>query len=219
MLRRRWWLIVLPAAVGLLLALPALPGMIRPPVSYSVVMRFTASQPPPPQGATFEEQSYIPWLASEYAVINLAAWARTESFGDEVAVRLKANNVPVEAAALRGAFAADSVRSILTLYVAWPDGAQIVPIAEAASAVLRERGGAYFPQFGAAGVSITALDGVSAAPVGVPITTRLAPLLRILIGLAAGLGLAFLAEYLDPTLRTRREAEALGLPVIAEIPG
>jgi len=33
-----------------------------------------------------------------------------------------------------------------------------------------------------------------------------------------GVALAFLAEYLDPTLRSRAEVETLGWPVIAEIP-
>ncbi len=39
-----------------------------------------------------------------------------------------------------------------------------------------------------------------------------------LILLPTGVALAFLTEYLDPTLRSRSEVEALGLPVIAEIP-
>ena len=37
-------------------------------------------------------------------------------------------------------------------------------------------------------------------------------------GLVAGLGLALLAHYLDPTVRDRAELERLRLPVIAEIP-
>ena len=40
----------------------------------------------------------------------------------------------------------------------------------------------------------------------------------VAIALAAGFGLAMLAEYLDPTLRERREIEAIGLPVLGEIP-
>jgi len=42
--------------------------------------------------------------------------------------------------------------------------------------------------------------------------------LRLGLGLLAGIGLAFLAEYLDPTLRQREQVEALGLPIIASIP-
>ena len=42
-------------------------------------------------------------------------------------------------------------------------------------------------------------------------------LLRVL-GLAFGLALAFIAYYLDPRLRDRADAEAIGLNIIAEIP-
>jgi capsular polysaccharide biosynthesis protein len=43
--------------------------------------------------------------------------------------------------------------------------------------------------------------------------------LRTLIGLLVGVGAAFLVDYLDTSLRTRQEVEALlGLPVMGEIP-
>ncbi len=55
-------------------------------------------------------------------------------------------------------------------------------------------------------------------PVSASVTTRFSPLLRIGVGLLVGLTLAFLAEYLDPTVRGRQEIDALNLPIIAEIP-
>jgi capsular polysaccharide biosynthesis protein len=59
-----------------------------------------------------------------------------------------------------------------------------------------------------------------------PVTRRPAPLalvaeigLRTLVGLVVGVGLAFLVEYVDQTVRTSQEAEdVLGLPVLGEIP-
>lgn len=218
--RRWWWLIALPTVVALVLALPSLQEVIRPPVSYRVIVRFTASQPPqaPSQQRTFSDQSYIPWLASEYVVINLAAWLRTESFAREVANGLSSSGQTQDVNALRGAIASDSVRSVLTLYLDWPDPEQIKAIAAAAITALSERSQIYFPQLDAAQVKIIALDDVQVAPLSAPITARLAPLLRILIGLAAGIGLAFLADYLDPTIRTRREVETLELPILGEIP-
>ena len=62
------------------------------------------------------------------------------------------------------------------------------------------------------------MDDPSIAPVPPPLSARLEPLLRVALGLAAGVALAFLIEYLDPTLRGRREVEALGIPVLAELP-
>jgi capsular polysaccharide biosynthesis protein len=43
--------------------------------------------------------------------------------------------------------------------------------------------------------------------------------LRTLIGLIVGIGAAFLVDYVDPSVRTREEAEALlDMPVLGEIP-
>jgi capsular polysaccharide biosynthesis protein len=43
---------------------------------------------------------------------------------------------------------------------------------------------------------------------------------RTLLGLVVGIALAFLLHYLDDTIRDRADLErALGLPVMAELPG
>ena len=51
-----------------------------------------------------------------------------------------------------------------------------------------------------------------------PLSSRFDPIIRFGLGLAAGIALAFLFEYLDPTLRDRREVEAMGLRVLVEVP-
>jgi capsular polysaccharide biosynthesis protein len=38
------------------------------------------------------------------------------------------------------------------------------------------------------------------------------------MALGAGAGLALLVDYLDPTVRGRKELEEMGLPVVGEIP-
>ncbi|HRE46200.1 MAG TPA: hypothetical protein PLD47_00610 [Aggregatilineales bacterium] len=216
--RRWWWLIALPTLIAFLLALPALPAALRPAASYTVGVRFSASQPPQ-RGATFEDQSYIPWLASEYAVINLAAWVKTDSFAREVCAILATGGMLIEADAIRGAIASDAVRSIMGVYLTWTDAKALETIMAAAIRALQTKASAYFPQLAAAETQIIPLDAVIVVPVATPLTARLAPFLRVLIGFVAGVGLAFLAEYLDPRLRGRREAEtALGLPIVGEIP-
>jgi len=216
---RRWWLILLPAIVALILTLPSLQTMVTPPVNYTVTIRFTASQVPPSDAThTFQDQSYIPWLASEYAINNLATWMRTESFTREIADRLQAQGKTVDLGAVCSPIASDSARSIMTLYLTCSNPDDIQLFAQAAIDVLRERSQAYFPQLTAQKTEIMPLDAISVVPASTPITTRLSPLFRVLIGLVAGLALAFLVEYLDPTIRDRREVETLDLPVIAEIP-
>ncbi|MEP7289133.1 MAG: hypothetical protein ABI947_25550 [Chloroflexota bacterium] len=217
---RRWWLIVLPALVALVLTLPALRQIVSPPSGYAVTIRFTASQVPSATATqSFQDQSYIPWLASEYAVNALAMWMRTDSFAREIVDNLKAQGKSYDVETVRSAISnTDNARSIMTLYLVWPDPDEIKLFAQAATEVLQKRNQVYFPQFGAQGAVVTPMDAVIVTRVPAALATRLQPLFRILIGLAVGLVLAFLAEYLDPTIRNRREVEALDLAVIAEIP-
>jgi capsular polysaccharide biosynthesis protein len=83
---------------------------------------------------------------------------------------------------------------------------------------LQARNQTYFPQFAAVPVQVVPLDDVRVSQAAPPITARISLLIRLAIGLAAGVGLAVLAEYLDKSLRTRADVEALGLAVLAEIP-
>jgi uncharacterized protein involved in exopolysaccharide biosynthesis len=222
LVRRRWWLIALPAAVALILTLPRLRNIVAPPVTYSVQIRLTAAAPPQAEGegvtTPYEDSVYVPLLASEYVAVNLPHWITSNSFADEVSRTLDEKGIQIRGDRLRGHFAADSLRSILTLYVGWDNVDEIRTIAEAAIIVLQTRSQTYFPQFAAEPLQVVPLDTIVVNQAAPPITTRIEPLLRIIIGLAAGVGLAVLAEYLDSSVRTRADVEAVGLAVIAEIP-
>lgn len=221
MLVRRWWLVLLPAVVALVLALPSLADAVSPPVTYQVQMRLSAAPPPDTTAdddLSYEDSSYVPLLASELVVLNMPYWITSDNFAADVSEVLAAQSVDIPADDLRGAFAADGFHSILTLYVAWDDAGELRAIADAAVTVLQTRNQDYFPQFAAQPVTVVPLDDLSVDEVPPPITARLLPLVRIALGLAAGVGLAALAEYLDRTVRTRADVEALGLTVLGEIP-
>src|SRR5258706_10374351 len=103
-IERRWWLILLPVLVALVFSISALKGMISPPVSYLVTIRFTASQKPAgPSVDNFQDKSYTVWLASEYVVNNLASWMHTDSFATEISKELAVQNIMIDPAALSGA--------------------------------------------------------------------------------------------------------------------
>lgn len=222
MFKRRWWLVALPALAALIVTLPQLPNVVSPPVTHLVQMRLTAAAPPDAglAGITtpYEDTVYVPLLASEYVVINMPGWITSDTFADEVGALLTERGIDAAADDLRGAFAADGFRSILTLYVYWDDAAELPAIAQAAVDVLQTRNQTYFPQFAAAPVDVVALDAIDVVDVAPPITARIGPFIRILVGLAAGVGLAVLAESLDDRLYRRADVEALGLPVLAAVP-
>jgi hypothetical protein len=223
-IKRRWWLIGLPAAVVFVLTLPALAAVVNPPVSYEVRVRLTAAAPLSGAADTvpdtiYEDATYVVWLASEYVAVNLPHWITSDSFALEVAQILSGRGLDIPVADLAGVFAADSYRSIVTLYVRWDDVDQTGPIAEAAIEALRERNAEYFPQFAVAPARVVPLDSLEVREIPPPLTARIGPLLRLALGLAAGVGLAGLAEFLDRSLRTRDDVEVLGLEVLGEIPG
>lgn len=215
---RRWWLILLPTVVTLVVTLPSLKSIISPPVSYSAAIRFTASSKPSGSG-TFQDQSYTPWLASEYAVTNIAAWVKTDSFASEVRAQLASQGQTLTTDQVQTAIAAsDSARSVMTLYLADTNADDLKAIAQASITVLADKTADYWPQTDGQKFYVVPLDSVTVVPAVPPFTTRLTPLVRVGIGLVFGLILAFLVEYLDRGLHNRTEVEALGLPVIAEIP-
>jgi capsular polysaccharide biosynthesis protein len=214
---RRWWLVAIPAAAALAYALV---GYLTAPAAggFATAIRFTAATPPGDEAGGYEDSEYYPWLTSEYVVNALTDWVRTSSFAQEVSASLAARGVDIAAGAIQPAINADNERSVMVLYLSWPDAAQLASIAEAASDVLEQRSSAFFPQFGEGGVTVVRLDEPAVGPVPPPLSVRLDPLVRLGLGIAAGIGLAALVEYLDPTVRTRAEVEAMGLAVLAEVP-
>ncbi len=217
--RRRWWLIALPALAALAFATY---GYLKAPprAGFTTQIRYTAAQAPGKISGLFgyEDSHYYPWLASEYVINGLTDWVRTSSFAEEISAALAAQEIDIPAGAIQGGIAADNERSVMVLYLSWHDAGQLEAIARAATTVLQERSAEYFPQFGTRGVDVVVLDEPVIAPVPPPISVRFEPLVRFGLGLAAGVALAFLVEYLDPTVHRRAEVEELGLPVLAEIP-
>ncbi len=222
LIKRRWWLMALPAVAALIVTLPTLKNVVSPPVSYLVQVRLTAAAPPEPEGGDvatpYEDTVYVPLLASEYVAVNMPPWITSDSFANEVSLQLAEQAVDIPAGDLGTAFQADNYRSIFTLYVTWDDASEIRSIADAAITVLQMRNQSYFPPYAAQPVRVVPLDDVDVSEAAPPIMARLTPLIRILMGLAAGVGLAILAEYLDDAIYTREDVEALGLPVLAQIP-
>ncbi|MBN1963389.1 MAG: hypothetical protein JW910_02005 [Anaerolineae bacterium] len=215
-LLRRWWVIVLPALVTLVFAMP---DVLNPPAGgFTTTIRLTAAHPPTGNEPTYEDSSYIPWLASEYLVNSLTAWATTGSFAQEVSAALAADGLEIDAGAVRGSITADNARSVMALYISWPDAGQLEAIARAAITVMQTRNQVYFPQFAAEPADVIALDDVAIAPTAPGLMTRLQPLLKVALGLAAGLALAALWEYLDDSIRSRDDVEDLEIAVLAEIP-
>lgn len=215
-LARRWWLIVLPVAVAVVIVVPDI--LEDGPVAsggYTTVLRYTAAQvleAIPQRDGDYQDV----WLASELTVNAFSEWVRSNRFKDEVAAVSAGGGVTIDPTAL--AIAADNERSIGQVFISWPDDTELAVIAQAVIEVLQTRSQDYFPQLGNSPARVTLLDTPRIVPTAPPLADRFGAILRVVVAFIAGVGLAFLAEYLDSALRERQDLERLGLRVIGTIP-
>ncbi|MBX7213638.1 MAG: hypothetical protein K1X39_06430 [Thermoflexales bacterium] len=217
-LRRRLWLVALPVIAALIWVLLGARGSVSAS-GYTTSMRFAAGLPPERTAGVYNYDRHYDWLASEYMAQAFAYTVPTEAFASAVARRLQNEGLQVAPAALAAALRGDHTSSIFRVTLAWPDAAQLARIAEAASAELTENAAAYWPQLSNPG-------GAPVRRLDLPDVVASAPSLRasfdvpvkLLLGLAVGVALAFLAHALDPALRDRRDLDRLGLRALAHIP-
>ena len=214
-LKRRWLLVIIPTIVVLALGLVT----YRPPAqAYNVGVRLLVSQQPAPAAEQSDEQGYYTWLESEYIVNGLADWVKGNHFATAVRAELLEAGVDVPAGAIQGGLAVDNARSMLTLSLVHGNPAVLDEMMNAAITVLQEQNTVALPQLGDEPAVLVQLDEPVVQPLPGNIRSQLELPLRVGLALAAGVALAFVGEYLDPTVRDREEVEALGLPLMGEIP-
>ncbi len=207
---RRWWLILLPVIVAGVFVLPdMLRTGIRGDGGFSVTMRYTAHQALnafPDRLGDYQDV----WLASELLVNALTDWVRTSRFADEVNQLVQ--NPPA------WSLAADNQRSVGVITLSSPDADGLAQIAEAVMTVISTRAQDYFPQLGDMPAQVVFLDMPTVTPAPPPLTDRFGGFLRLGLALIAGLGLAFLVDYLTPVVYYPDELDRMGLTVIGRIP-
>lgn len=212
--RRRWLLVLIPPLVVALFS--AVTYQPPPAPGFNVGVNFIVAQSPSPGAELVDEDRYYNWLGSEYIVNGLTDWAVSGTFKTAVSNQLAQENMAVAPSSF--SVSADNVRSKLQLFIQHSDAETLGHIIDAAITVLSEQNADALPQLGGETAVLVLLD----EPVVTPLPRSLSSLvdipLRIALGIAAGLGLALLVEYLDPTIRSREEAEAMGFAVLGEIP-
>lgn len=217
---RRWWLIA--ALPVLVLAL----SLIRPAPrtqGYAATMRFSVGLVPEDRAAPyFTYDRYYTWLTAEYLTDDLVEVVKSREIADAVSTELArtGRNLQVQPGAIQGASSAGKLHRILTVSLQSPDPDQLALLAQALATVLSEGRAPYFEQFRAAGTPIVMhlIDPPAITPVGASLRSRLDLPLRLILGLLAGVGLAFFVEYVDDSVRGTRDLEAVGLEVLGSIP-
>lgn len=219
-LRRRWYFV---AVVPLLVLIGVLYQASQASTSYTATVRMAvarAPEPEPPQRDFFRYDQYYAYLSSEYLIDDLVEVVRGNVFAGDVSRMLVATEgIEVSPSEVQGSLASERINRILSIHITSGDPDLAVAIAQAAAATLEEKAGSYFN-------FPNAETMVSVAPVQLPEQAaantqrqQLLLVLQVVIGLFAGVLIAFLVDYLDDTLRSPETvAAALDLPVLGTIP-
>ena len=214
-IRRRWLLVLIPVLVVLAIGLLT----YRPPApAFNAGVRFIVGQTPSAATGLKDEERYYNWLTSEYIVNGLTDWVRGGEFSTAVSEYLADQGHEIPAHAVQAGLVADNARSMLTISVSNGDAQTLSLIMDGVIAVLTSENAQALPQLGGETAILTQLDQPLVNPLPSGIQSQLDLPLRIVLAIIAGLGLALLIEYLDPTVRDRSEAEQLGLQILGEIP-
>jgi capsular polysaccharide biosynthesis protein len=181
-------------------------------------MRFNVGLQPERIPGVYTYDRYYTMLTSEYLVDDLGEIVRSQLFATAVSQRLAGQGISVPAGAIGASTQPGKLHRILTVNVSWGNEAQLRAIADAVAATLTERSADFFGQFSAEEADIRLIDPPAIGRVVRSAREQLDLPLRILLALAAGIGLAFLLDYLDDSVRDRTDLERLGLPVLGEVP-
>ncbi len=190
------------------------------PGSYKSELRLAVSvkpEPKVPPGNYYSYDRYYTWLTSEYLVDDLGEVIKSDSFLKDVSQRLGGMTIGKEA--IRRDLSTKKTHRMLTIVVTTQNPHTSYVIANAIKETLDERASDYFAELDSDQAVMRVLDDPQAEAEMGTLRRVIEIGLRTLVGFLAAVGLAFLLNYLDPTVRSTREAEQLlGLPVLAELP-
>ena len=212
-IKKRAW-IVLTLLLVCLLSYILFPP--RAPASYVANMRFVVGiQPEPPSRAYYTYDRYYTWLTAEYLLDDLSEVVKSQVFAQDVATLA---GVAVSPGSIQGSTSAGKLHRILNISITWHDGTELAQIADGVVLALQAHGSDYFAQLSTDSAVISLIDPPTLTQVGPSLRQRLDLPLRLILSLVAGIGLAFLLDYLDVSIRDRADLKELGLPIFAEIP-
>jgi capsular polysaccharide biosynthesis protein len=170
------------------------------------------------QGMNFDPRLTAP-QATEYLVDDFSLFVTGQVVADAVSQKLAGQGIQVPAGVLQSSTTSEKVHRVVTIQVTWSDPQQAAAILNATVDVLREQAPTYFSRLELKGPQITLFDGPNVGVVPPSLSQLLDLPVRLVLAVAAGVALCFLLDYLDDSLRGREDLEALGISVLAEVPG
>ena len=220
--RRRWWL---PAAITLVALLASTVVGVRGAAAYKTDMRLAVSTipTPDPNSVLYYDPIYYSNLDSEYLADDMSELLTSRAFADEVKRELATSSTPVDIDPLTIVNATRTKKTHrfidITLTTATFEEGDM--IAGSISRILSDPAhlAIYLKALTAYNTQMVMVTPPVTHRANTPVGLISEIALRTVIGLLVGIGLAFLIDYVDPSVRSREEAEAvLQMPVLGEIP-
>jgi capsular polysaccharide biosynthesis protein len=218
---RRWWV---PVAVTLVAFIAASVVGLRGAAAYHTDMRIAVSTPPmtDPTSQLHFDATYYSNLNSEYLADDMTEFMHSEAFAGEVRRELATGrNLNVDVNTIVSSTRTKKTHRFIDVTVTSATPEDGKEIAGSIGRILNDQ--ARLAQY----LSALAAYNTHLTVISPPDTHRANTIaglvseigLRTVIGLLVGIALAFLLDYLDPSVRTRDEAEdLLRLPVLGVIP-
>lgn len=210
----RWrWLVL---AVALVVFVATLTIQPREPTLYKAMFHVAVVpnlQPSP--GENYAREQYYEFTTAELLVDDAMYTIKTAKFQNEAAQRASAAlHRPVG-----GSIDAKKSHKVMEVTVTSDDRDQAQALAKAVLDMVVDPAGKLFTNVVDFQPKLAVTADIAVAEASGPSRALLYMFLRVVLGILAGLGLAFLLEYVDDSLRTAKEVEsATGLTVLAEIP-
>lgn len=217
-----WKRIWIPILLLVVVAAASLLTQQAPSPTYSTTMRFTVRVKPQAGVNEYTYEGYYGWLSSEYLADDLTAIVSSEAFAADVNRRLAemGSSVQVPPGLIGGITFGEKLHRVLRLNVTWPNADELAAIARAIVLAMEQDSARYLTELDAPGQAVLTVIDQPSTPVPIPrsLTERLQLPIRLALALAVGLALAFVLDYLDDSIRSRAELEAMDIPVLAEVP-
>jgi capsular polysaccharide biosynthesis protein len=220
-IRRRWWL---PVALTLIAFTASSAIGLRGAAAWKTDMRIAISTipTPDPNAERYYDPTYYANLDSEYLADDMSEFMHSQAFAGEVRRELATQRgIDLDIESFVNSTRTKKTHRFIdvTITTATPELGK--EIGESISRILSDPAhlGIYLKALTAYNTQMSVITppDTHRGNSGVGLISEVG--LRTVIGLLVGIGLAFLVDYLDSTVRSRQEIEAmLQLPVLGEIP-
>ena len=162
------------------------------------------------------DRYYYSWLSSEYLADDLTEVMKSTAFADYVWAE---TGHSIDPGWIASATRARKTHRTIDLAVCGSDQTAVRAVGEAYERVLNTRLTDFFQQLDSRNALVRVINHPTVSR-GWSVGSLAAEIaLRTLLGLALGVALAFLLDYLDRGVRDRQDAEqVLSLPILAEVP-